>query len=69
MYASQNTCSAKSKNRRSSHVGRDMYDTEENSAHGSSQASLFKLPQNISSSSTRYASSSLVIILVWGFAF
>ncbi|XP_047092051.1 uncharacterized protein At1g51745-like [Lolium rigidum] len=58
MCASQNTYSAKSKNKRSSHVETDMYGIEETSAQGSSQASLFKLPQNISSSSTRYASSS-----------
>uniref|UniRef100_A0ACD5VR72 Uncharacterized protein n=1 Tax=Avena sativa TaxID=4498 RepID=A0ACD5VR72_AVESA len=56
--ASQNTYFAKSKNKRSSHVERDMYGIEENSAQRLSQASLFKLPQNISSSSTRYASSS-----------
>jgi len=56
--ASQNTYSAKSKNKRSSHVERDKYGIEGNSVQGLSQASLFKLPQNMSSSSTRYASSS-----------
>lgn len=60
--ASQSTYSAKSKNtsgtnKRSSRVARGLYDIEEKSPQGLSPAS-FKVPQNISSSSTRYASSS-----------
>ncbi|KAM3349535.1 hypothetical protein ACQJBY_022465 [Aegilops geniculata] len=64
MCASENRYSANSRNiggasRISSRVERGLYDIEENSAQGLSEAStFFKLPQNISSSSTRYASSS-----------
>ncbi|XP_062201960.1 uncharacterized protein At1g51745-like [Phragmites australis] len=64
MCAAQNIYSAKSKNinglnKRSSRTARGMYDIEENSAQGLSQALIvYKQPQNISSSSTRYASSS-----------
>lgn len=64
MCASENRYSANSKNiggasRISSRLERGLYDIEENSAQGLSEAStFFKLPQNISSSSTRYASSS-----------
>ncbi|XP_062213207.1 uncharacterized protein At1g51745-like [Phragmites australis] len=62
--ASQNIYSGKSKNinglnKRSSRTSRGLYDIEENSAQGLSQALvLYKQPQNTSSSSTRYASSS-----------
>lgn len=62
VYASQNICSSKSINinglSKKSHGARSMYDIEENSAQESSQAlTLYKKPQNLSSSSTRYASS------------
>ncbi|TKW14966.1 hypothetical protein SEVIR_5G201000v4 [Setaria viridis] len=61
--ASQNIYSAKSKNingfnKRSSRGARSMYDIEESSAQDMSQAlTVYKKPQNLSSSSTRYASS------------
>ncbi|KAF0918180.1 hypothetical protein E2562_023118, partial [Oryza meyeriana var. granulata] len=61
---SRNSYCAKSKNingvnKRSSRTARDLYDIEEESAKGLSQAlALYKQPQNVSSSSTRYASSS-----------
>ncbi|KAL6608124.1 hypothetical protein ACP70R_041187 [Stipagrostis hirtigluma subsp. patula] len=64
MCASQNIYSGKSKNinglnKRPSRSARGLYDTEENSAQGLSQALVvYKQPQNASSSSTRYASSS-----------
>ncbi|KAG8044998.1 hypothetical protein GUJ93_ZPchr0008g11416 [Zizania palustris] len=46
-------------NKRSSRIARDLYDIEEESAQGLSQGlTLCKQPQGISSSSTRYASSS-----------
>ncbi|CAL4963159.1 unnamed protein product [Urochloa decumbens] len=61
--ASQNIYSAKAKNinglnKKSSRGARSLYDIEENSAQDMSQAlTVYKLPQNLSSSSTRYASS------------
>ncbi|BAC00676.1 unknown protein [Oryza sativa Japonica Group] len=64
LFESQNSYCAKSKNinelnKKSSRTARDLYDIEEESAKGLSQAlTLYKQPQNVSSSSTRYASSS-----------
>ncbi|OEL30194.1 hypothetical protein BAE44_0008785, partial [Dichanthelium oligosanthes] len=63
IFASQNIYSAKSKNinglnKKSSHGARSLYDIEESSAQDMSQAlTVYKQPQNLSSSSTRYASS------------
>lgn len=62
MCASQNICSAKSINikglSKKSRGARSLYDIEENSAQELPQAlTLYKQPQNLSSSSTRYASS------------
>jgi hypothetical protein len=62
LCASQNMCSAKSINinglSKKSRGARSLYDTEENSAQESCQTlTLYKKPQNLSSSSTRYASS------------
>ncbi|KAG2598424.1 uncharacterized protein At1g51745-like [Panicum virgatum] len=61
--ASQNIYSAKSKNinglnKKSSRGARSLYDIEESSGQDMSQAlTVYKRPQNLSSSSTRYASS------------
>ncbi|KAF8671051.1 hypothetical protein HU200_050330 [Digitaria exilis] len=61
--ASQNVYSTKSKNinglsKKSSRGARSLYDIEESSAQDMSQAlTVYKRPQNLSSSSTRYASS------------
>ncbi|KAJ1283872.1 hypothetical protein BS78_03G160700 [Paspalum vaginatum] len=63
MCVSQNVYSAKSKNinglnKKPSRNARSLYDIEENSAQDLSQAlTVYKQPQNLSSSSTRYASS------------
>jgi hypothetical protein len=62
MCTSHNICSAKSINinglSKKSRGAKSLYDIEENSAQESSQAlTLYKQPQNLSSSSTRYASS------------
>uniref|UniRef100_A0A0D9V208 PWWP domain-containing protein n=1 Tax=Leersia perrieri TaxID=77586 RepID=A0A0D9V208_9ORYZ len=64
VYISQNSYCEKSKNinelnKRSSRTARDLYDIEEESTKDMSQAlTLYKRSQNVSSSSTRYASSS-----------
>jgi hypothetical protein len=63
VYASQTLYSSKSKNinglNKRPHNAKGLYDTEENSAQEMSQALIvYKQPQNVSSSSTRYASSS-----------
>ncbi|XP_006646000.2 uncharacterized protein At1g51745 [Oryza brachyantha] len=64
VFESQNSYCAKSKNinglnKRSSRAAKDLCDIEEESAKGLSEAlTLYKQPQNVSSSSTRYASSS-----------
>ncbi|KAG8051638.1 hypothetical protein GUJ93_ZPchr0001g31416 [Zizania palustris] len=64
VFEPQNNHYTKSKNingltKRSSRAARDLYNIEEESDKGLSQdLTLYKQPQNISSSSTRYASSS-----------